>query len=151
AEVAAAAAALGAPAIVPGARVSAAELPAAARTFAAAGATLLLEHRSGVAEVEALRDALARTPGAEAVRLAWAVRPGEDDPAAMAAVLETAGPLLRYVRLYGGGPEAQQQTGQGVGALMARLALARYAGPLVLAPSTPRYHFAWRAWLGQAG
>lgn len=58
---------------------------------------------------------------------------------------------LRYIRFRGGGPEAAQQSGLGVGALMARLALARFAGPLVLAPSTPKYRYIWHAWLGRAG
>lgn len=81
----------------------------------------------------------------------WEVDPANDDPARLPEVLAAAGRKLEYVRLLGGGPESQQQTGLGVGALMARLALARYRGPLVLTPSTPVYHYIWRAWLGRAG
>jgi len=56
---------------------------------------------------------------------------------------------LRHIRLLGGGPEASLQDGAGVGEMMRHLAVAGYAGTLVLAPSTARYGVAWRRWLGR--
>lgn len=114
------------------------------------GAALLLMHGTDPTHVRRLRKAVDRL-GDGRVGLAWEVDPGGDDAGAMPAVLEAAGDALRYVRLRGGGPEAEAQSGLGVGALMARLALARYAGPLVLTPSSPRFHVAWSAWLGRRG
>lgn len=58
---------------------------------------------------------------------------------------------LRYVRLLGGGPEAAMADGRGIGALMGQLALGRFGGPLVVAPSSPRYRVAWENWLGRRG
>lgn len=145
------AAALEAPVVVPADAVDRESLSAAAIAFSAAGANLLLSHESDPAAVESLRRSIAILPDTRVVGLAWEVRPERDDPALLGRVLGAAGADLRYVRLHGGGPEAAQQTGRGVGALMARLALARYARPLVLTPSDPRYHYVWRAWLGRAG
>lgn len=145
------AAALEAPLVIPAEEVDREILPEASVTFRTAGAHLLLAHGSEPAAVELLQRSFATLPDLGTVGLAWEVRPERDDPVLMGGVLAVAGPRLRYVRLHGGGPEAAEQTGRGVGALMARLALARYAGPLVLAPSTPRYHYVWRAWLGRAG
>lgn len=58
---------------------------------------------------------------------------------------------LRSISLLGGGPEAAMHEGRGIGALMGALALGRYDGPLVLAPSAPRYRVAWDTWLGRRG
>lgn len=83
---------------------------------------------------------------------AWEIDPAISDPAAdVRTVLDAAGTQLRYIRFVGGGPEAAMQQGRGVGALMGRLALARYTGPLVLSPSSARYRLAWAAWLGRRG
>lgn len=114
------------------------------------GGRILLLHGSDPAAAAELR-ALAETLPAGTAALAWEVDPAGADPARVPEILSACGPALQYVRLLGGGPEAAAQSGLGVGALMARLALARFAGPLVLTPSTPRYHYAWRAWLGRTG
>lgn len=145
-----AAAALGAPLLV---RPGNAKVPALAKEIArlssfGARVTLLCGSKpermsAALAAVEAAPDGVAG--------LGWEVDPANDDVARLPEVLAAAGRKLEYVRLLGGGPESQQQTGLGVGALMARLALARYRGPLVLTPSTPVYHYIWRAWLGRAG
>lgn len=142
---------LAAPAVVPVEQMPTDRLYRAADVFGEAGARLLLAHGSDPPAVNTLRNTLETRSNEDTIGLAWEVRPERDDPARVAEVLAAAGPRLRYVRLHGGGPEAARQTGQGVGALMARLALARYTGPLVLTPSTPRYYYAWRAWLGRAG
>jgi hypothetical protein len=145
------AAELAVPVVVPAPALVGDLLPRAVRRCADAGAALLLAHGSDPAQVEALLEQLAALPGGESVGLAWEVRPETDDPDGMAGVPAVAGRRLRYVRLHGGGPESARQTGHGVGALMARLALARYGGPVVLTPSNPQYHYIWRAWLGRAG
>lgn len=145
------AAALEAPVVIPTHGIDREILSEAAVVFGAAGAQLLLAHGSDPAAVEMLRRTLETLSFPPALGLAWEIRPERDDPALVGGALTTAGALLRYARLHGGGPEAAEQSGRGVGALMARLALARYAGPLVLTPSTSRYHYVWRAWLGRAG
>ncbi|HET8657059.1 MAG TPA: hypothetical protein VFL93_16155 [Longimicrobiaceae bacterium] len=145
------AAELSVPIVVPVAALAGDRLPEALRLCSEAGAALLLAHGSDPARVGTLLEELASLPGGEGVGLAWEVRPETDDPDGMAGVPAAAGPRLRYVRLHGGGPESARQTGHGVGALMARLALARYRGPVVLTPSNPQYHYVWRAWLGRAG
>jgi sugar phosphate isomerase/epimerase len=66
-------------------------------------------------------------------------------------ILQAAGDALRHIRLIGGGPEVAMHEGRGVGALMGRLALAGYAGSLVLAPGSSRYRVAWERWLGRRG
>jgi hypothetical protein len=62
-----------------------------------------------------------------------------------------AGALPHAIGLQGGGPESAMHEGRGVGALMGRLALAGYRGPLILAPSSTRYRVAWETWLGRRG
>lgn len=62
-----------------------------------------------------------------------------------------AGAPPRAIGLQGGGPESAMHEGRGVGALMGRLALAGYRGPLILAPSSTRYRVAWETWLGRRG
>jgi hypothetical protein len=121
----------------------------AARRYAVIGANLLLAHGSDIAEVEELRAIAAEVP-AGTVGLAWEADPATGDFDRNApGLIATAGPLLRHIRLRGGGPEAAQGEGQGIGTLMGRLTLAHYAGNIAIAPSTPRYHFAWNAWLGR--
>jgi len=86
------------------------------------------------------------------LELAW-----DADPAAASVgrtaerVLAVAGDRLRHVRVLGGGPETAMHEGRGIGELMGRLALARYSGSVILAPSSPRYRVAWETWLGRRG
>lgn len=120
----------------------------AARRYAAIGARLLLEHRSAVAEVEELRELVGHAdPGT--IGLAWDADPTTGGLENAAGIITSAGPLLRHIRLHGGGPESAQGEGQGIGSLMGRLTLARYNGHVAITPSTPRFHFAWSAWLGR--
>lgn len=103
---------------------------------------------------------LARGPAVEwhdAIRAAgedygWEVDASCTDIAADAdLVLGVGEPAVRYIRFIGGGPEASLQEGRGIGTLMGRLALAGYAGPIILSPSSPRYRVAWESWLGRRG
>jgi sugar phosphate isomerase/epimerase len=126
------------------------ELCRLVRVAVEAGGRVLLMHGTEPRVVRLLRRAVDRL-ATGAAALAWEIDPATADPAAVPAVLRHAGPRLEYVRFRGGGPETAAQTGLGVGALVARLALARYGGPLVLAPSTSRALGAWRLWLGRAG
>lgn len=143
--------ALRVPIIAPPGEWDEALLHGAARVYRAMRGTLLLTHGSDPAEAAALGALIAEaTPGV--LGLAWEVDPAIADLATAAPkVLDATGTLLRYVRLRGGGPEAAEQEGRSVGVFMAPLALARYAGPLALTPSTPTYLRAWGAWLGRRG
>jgi hypothetical protein len=82
---------------------------------------------------------------------AWQVDKDSHDAAGDAQRIQESGAPLAYVRLIGGGPETAQQEGRGFGALMMKLTLAAYGGPLVMVPSSPRYRVAWRTWLGRRG
>ena len=151
AETARMSAALSAPTVVPIGGLDRSILPRTVEVFKEAGARLALAHGTDARVVEAIRWLIEPIPHSEVVCLAWEIRPGIDDPHRMPDVLEAAGDALRYVRLYGGGPEAHAQAGLGIGTVMARLTLARYSGPLVLTPSDLRYHQVWNAWLGRGG
>lgn len=125
-----------------------AEFAFAAQRFSAVGARLLLEHRSDLEEIRAIR-ALAEQIGTESIALAWDADPANGGLERAGEVIAAAGPLLHHIRLRGGGPEAAQGEGLGIGSLIGRLTLARYRGHLAIAPSTPRYRVAWDAWLGR--
>lgn len=56
-------------------------------------------------------------------------------------------PDIPHITLRGGGPEAAQFEGRGIGGLMARLALMNYRGVLALAPSSAAVLPVWRTWL----
>jgi sugar phosphate isomerase/epimerase len=126
------------------------EVRRAAELYGAAGGRLVLVYRSDPDAIEAAR-AVIECGGSASLSLGWSVRPGVDDLGAARHVIDAAGECLAYVRLHGGGPEAASQTGHGIGALMGRLTLARYNGPLVLMPSTVRYQQAWTNWLRRSG
>lgn len=123
----------------------------AAVAYSEAGGRLLLAHGSDADVVSGLRASIERA-GPAALGLAWEVEPASGDLAGrIPAVLDAAGPALRHIRLSGGGPEAAQHEGRGIGILMARLTLIGYRGTLALAPSTQRYRVAWSQWLGRRG
>lgn len=128
-----------------------------AGALASAGARALVSLEGVSAETSCVADLLGPLATAPAdVGVAWEVDPERlDDPSRASRVahelVERLGRTLRLIRLRGGGPEAARQEGHGVGALMGTLALAGYVGPLVLAPTSPRYRVAWSAWLGRRG
>lgn len=144
------AARLGAPLVVDAAALSTPQLCALAWVAAGSGVRILLLHGSDLTEARRVRTLAESLPPGTA-GTAWEVDPARDDGAAVPQVLREAGEALAYVRLRGGGPESAAQTGMGVGALMARLTLARYGGPLVLSPSTSGHRQVWERWLGRAG
>jgi hypothetical protein len=82
---------------------------------------------------------------------AWQLDDTCSDPVADSDRLLAWPGALQYIRLVGGGPEAAMHEGRGIGAVMGRLTLAGYSGPLVLAPGSPRYRIAWSMWLGRRG
>jgi hypothetical protein len=139
-------AALPAPVVVRAATVPAASLGPVARLHADAGGRLLVAVPTELAAARAWAERAA----AAGAGLAWEVRPGEPMEA-VPDVLEALRDRLELVRLFGGGPETLAQGGQGVGPLMARLTLARYRGMLVIGPSRPELHAAWRGWLRRRG
>lgn len=70
-----------------------------------------------------------------------------DGNVAAAAAARLLGGAPQHITLRGGGPEAAQHEGRGVGTLMAQLALRGYQGVLALAPSHTAVLPVWRAWL----
>jgi hypothetical protein len=144
------AAALEAPAIVAPGVAAGATMPRVVKQFVDQNATLLLAHHTNLAQAAALSD-LIDAVGEGHLGLAWDIDPATEDLNQVPDILERTGDRLAYIRFKGGGPESAQNTGRGIGTLMARLTLASYNGPLVLHPSNPAYHYAWRAWLGKAG
>ncbi len=86
------------------------------------------------------------------IDLAWDADPRVGDLGELgSALLSRVGRRLRHVVLRGGGPEATEQEGRGVGSLMVRLAVSGYDGTIALAPSSARYRVIWDAWLGRKG
>ena len=137
--------ALGAPLIMDGPFDGAIRVDRA-RQVAAAGAHVAVLVRNEMAEQDA---ALAVRAG---LSLAWEVDGRlEGSGTTAATLLERFAGELRHIRLLGGGREAATAHGSGVGELMRQLALGRYAGSLVLAPSSPRHHAAWQDWLAARG
>jgi len=109
-----------------------------------AGATVAVVVRGEHAAVEA--QLVSRRGHA----VAWDATPVEGGLGAQAAaVIEASGGLLGHVGVAGGGPESALHEGRGIGELMARLALSRYAGTVILAPSDPSYHLLWERWLAR--
>lgn len=83
------------------------------------------------------------------VEFAWTIDSRTTDPAADMEAMLAAGMLPAYVRMAGGvGAESTMGEGRGLGPVMACLTLARYAGPLILAPGPVPYRIAWEQWLG---
>lgn len=140
----------GVPALLRAADFAPADLRALARVSAGAGGRVLLLHGTDPAAVHPLRRAAEGMPEG-AAGLAWEFDPGTADPAAIPAVLRAAGTLLHYVRYLGGGPDASAETGPGAGALLGRLALSHYAGPLILGPGASAPADAWLPWLSRRG
>jgi hypothetical protein len=62
------------------------------------------------------------------------------------AVTATNG-LPTHITLRGGGPEAVQFEGRGIGSLMTQLSVAGYRGFLILAPSGRGTRQLWKTWL----
>jgi hypothetical protein len=133
---------LGAPVLLAGPGPAGSRLDCARQVDASGGTALVV-----VSGPTSTWSAALGIPG---VRLAWQVDAYCADAAADADALLEAG-VLDYVRIVGGGPEAALQEGLGIGAAMKRLALAGYSGPVVVAPSSPRYRVAWATWLGRRG
>lgn len=81
-------------------------------------------------------------------RIAWDADPAAGDVARTgSALLAFPDVRLELIGLRGGGPEAAEQEGRGVGSLMARLAMDGFAGTVSLSPSSERYRVIWDAWL----
>jgi hypothetical protein len=142
--------ALGVPIVAPSQEPDSGRLSRAAGHFERAGGELLLSCAAQPAAATELARHLDAV-NASSLGIALDVRPGREDLDGIADVLDAAWPRLRLIRLHGGGPEGASQTGTGIGTLMARLALRRYAHPIVLTPSRPEFRRVWAMWLGHAG
>jgi hypothetical protein len=85
--------------------------------------------------------------GARSVQASAVLDASQSNVDEAAAALFARQPAVDHITLRGGGPEAAQFEGRGIGALMARLALTSYHGVLVLAPSSTAVLPVWRTWL----
>jgi hypothetical protein len=122
----------------------------ASRWCARGGGRLVVLHETDAAQVERSRALVSRAPVGTAL-LGWHADPATACIAShAAAMLYAAGPLLEQVRLRGSGPESPASEGKGIGALMARLALAGYQGSIMLAPTSAETLPVWRIWLGRS-
>lgn len=65
------------------------------------------------------------------------------------SVLDQTFGTLAHIRLPGSGPEADHPASEGVGLLLAQLALRGYAGTVGLIPSGPAHLREWEGWLLQ--
>jgi hypothetical protein len=68
-----------------------------------------------------------------------------------ARLIAGLGRRLTHILIPGGGPENVMREGRGLGELMGVLALAGYAGTIIMAPSSTRYRMVWQSWLGRRG
>lgn len=85
-------------------------------------------------------------------QVVWEVHPNNSELGSLSeAVIAACGDSLIGVRLCGGGPESQLHEGRGIGTVMARLAIAGFAGFLSITPSDRKYHVLWETWLGRRG
>lgn len=115
-----------------------------AQRLRSAGATVSVVVRG----LHAVRDAFEITHAE--CNVAWDVVPSDEGLGTQAAaMLNVSGDSLQQVCIAGGGPESTLHEGRGIGALMARLALAGFEGSVIIAPSAPRYHLLWEQWLGR--
>lgn len=141
-----ASAALGVPVIVPLEELSqhAGAARRLAEAYAGAGGRLV----GGSTDPDLLRWVGGHIPE---MAVALDVIPGETTSGDVSRAADATGDRLTHVRLFGGGPEAADQDGTGVGTLMSQLARRRFRGALVVTPSHRRYRVAWRTWLGRRG
>jgi hypothetical protein len=103
-----------------------------------------------VAGASAAADALA--VAAADLDVAWDAVAGADALGEISRRLTgELGERLAHICLFGAGPESTLNEGSGIAELMQRLALSRYGGGVVLAPSSERYRVIWHRWLGRRG
>ncbi len=81
------------------------------------------------------------------VATAWTVAPGDLEKEEAAQVLALTTATLAHVRLLGSGPEGHAH--EGLGTLMAHLALGGFAGTISLAPSPGANLDDWAGWLSE--
>ena len=136
---------LGVPILAP-AEAGTAALTEAAGRFARAGGRLLADAAGTLEGAEALARLAADLP---ALGVCWEVAPEAGAAASAGDFIRVLQPVLGCVRLRGGGPEVMEPSTAGTGEIMLRLTLARFAGPVVIVPSAPRYEATWKRWLGR--
>ena len=121
-----------------------AELARAHQLAESAGVSVVsIEPDAGHEDVARISSAL----GVRSVRQSAVLDASQSNVDDAAASLFTEHPAVDHITLRGGGPEAAQFEGRGIGALMARLALMNYHGVLALAPSSSAVLPVWRTWL----
>jgi uncharacterized protein (DUF2249 family) len=118
-----------------------------AREFSAAQGRLLFGFGTDLDLVLELVSILREVDNPRSLGLSWELRPGVEDLTPSGAVRLAAGDQLQLVRLHGGGPEQHSQDGLGVGPIFVDLAMASYAGAIVLTPSSSAELPRWSSWL----
>jgi hypothetical protein len=121
------------------------ELQAAAARARAQGVEIVSVELTDAGAQDTQR--LARQLGAVVIGDGAVLDAAATNVADAAVALFTREPGLQHITLRGGGPEAAQFEGRGIGALMAQLALRNYQGVLALAPSSNAVLPVWRTWL----
>ena len=122
------------------------ELRSAAAAARAAGVEIV-SLETGVAVSEDVASRIQRNLGAMVIAASAVLDAAKCNVADAAVSLFARRPKVQHITLRGGGPEAAQFVGRGIGALMAQLALRSYQGILVLAPSSDAVLPVWRTWL----
>ncbi len=140
------AAALGAPVIASGAALSAQALGDLARVYQREGADLVITHGTSIDDVARVVEAIdeAQSP---AVAAAWEIRTKADDLSAAPSILLATTGQLKYIRLYGGGPELADEGSVGTGDLVSSISLSGYSGVITQAPSSEARVSEWEKWL----
>lgn len=123
------------------------ELKSAAEVLRGQQVRLFLGHGSSLESAQALVELIESAEVADAIGIAWELRPSTENLGDASAVLFAIQEHLGLVRLYGGGPEQHDQDGSGIGKVLVELALAQYRGDTVLLASSDAELPRWSNWL----
>lgn len=140
------AAALGAPVIADCTDIPPATLADVARLYHREGAELLVTHGTSIDEVGSAVEAIVQADS-PALALAWEIHTNTDDLSQAAGILLATTGHLKYIRLYGGGPELADEGGVGTGDLVTSIALSGYSGVITQTPSSESRVKDWEKWL----
>jgi uncharacterized protein (DUF2249 family) len=146
ADVARRAAALAAPVIADGSQIDARTLADLGRLYTREGAELLLTHGTSLDQVAHVVESIVEA-GSPALGSAWEIRTRTDDLSLAPSILLATTGQLKYIRLYGGGPELADEGTVGTGDLVTSIALSGYAGTIAQTPSSESRIGDWERWL----
>jgi uncharacterized protein (DUF2249 family) len=140
------AAALGAPVIAACTGVAPGTLADLGRLYAEEGAALLLTHATSIDDVARVVEAIDGSDS-PALGVAWDIRTRTDDLSLAPSILLGTTGQLKYIRLYGGGPELADEASVGTGDLVSSIALSGYSGVVTQVPSSEARVIEWETWL----